>query len=90
MSKIKFLGAIEAEKLQYEKGQEFCGTPCIYIIQYNVYPGAPGSSLCAGKLNGNRTYMVEITKPMGSYHIIDGEKVSVKYRDQDFFIQEIY
>ena len=26
--------------------------------------------------------MVEITKPMGSYHIIDGEKVSVKYRGQ--------
>ena len=26
--------------------------------------------------------MVEVTKPMGSYHIIDGEKVSVKYRGQ--------
>ena len=33
--------------------------------------------------SGNRTYMVEVTKPMGSYHIIDGEKVSVKYRGQD-------
>ena len=52
-------------------------------VIHHVYPGAVGSSLCAGKLNGNRTYMVEITKPMGSYHIIDGEKVSVKYRGQD-------
>ena len=26
--------------------------------------------------------MLEVTKPMGSYHIIDGEKVSVKYRGQ--------
>ena len=26
--------------------------------------------------------MVEVSKPMGSYHIIDGEKVSVKYRGQ--------
>ena len=26
--------------------------------------------------------MVEVTKPMGSFHIIDGEKVSVKYRGQ--------
>ena len=26
--------------------------------------------------------MVEISKPMGSYHIIDGEKVSVRYRGQ--------
>ena len=48
-----------------------------------MYPGAPGSTLCAGKLNGNRTYMVEVTKPMGSFHIIDGEKVSVRYRGQD-------
>ena len=51
-------------------------------VIHHVYPGAPGSSLCAGKLNGNRSYMVEVTKPMGSYHIIDGEKVSVKYRGQ--------
>ena len=50
------------------------------FIQMN---GAPGSSLCAGKLNGNRSFMVEVTKPMGSYYIIDGEKVSVKYRGQD-------
>ena len=52
-------------------------------VIHHVYPGVAGSSLCAGKLNGNRTYMVEVTKPMGSYHIIDGEKVSVKYRGQD-------
>ena len=52
-------------------------------VIHHVYPGAPGSSLCAGKLNGNRTYMVEVTKPMGSFHIIDGEKVSVRYRGQD-------
>jgi hypothetical protein len=26
--------------------------------------------------------MVEVTKPMGSYHIIDGEKVSLRYRGQ--------
>ena len=52
-------------------------------VIHHVFPGTLGSSLCAGKLNGNRTYMVEIKKPMGSYHIIDGEKVSVKYRGQD-------
>ena len=52
-------------------------------VIHHVYPGAAGSSLCAGKMNGNRTYMVEVQKPMGSYHIIDGEKVSVKYRGQD-------
>ena len=51
-------------------------------VIHHVYPGAPGSSLCAGKLNGNRTYMMEVTKAMGSYHIIDGEKVSLKYRGQ--------
>ena len=48
-----------------------------------MYPGTPGSSLCAGKTNGNRSYMMEVTKPMGTYHIIDGEKVSIKYRGQD-------
>ena len=52
-------------------------------VIHHVYPGVAGSSLCAGKMNGNRTYMVEIQKPMGSYHIVDGEKVSVKYRGQD-------
>ena len=49
---------------------------------HHVYPGRPGSSLLAGKLNGNRSYMVEITKHMGSFHIIDGEKVSIRYRGQ--------
>ena len=52
-------------------------------IIHHVFPGAPGTSVCAGKLNGNRTFMVEIKKPMGTYHIIDGEKVSIKYRGQD-------
>ena len=52
-------------------------------VIHHVFPGVAGSSLCAGKLNGNRTYVVEVTKPMGSYHIIDGEKVSVRYRGQD-------
>ena len=51
-------------------------------VIHHVYPGVSRSSLCAGKLNGNRTYMVEVTKPMGSYHIIDGEKVIVRYRGQ--------
>ena len=51
-------------------------------VIHHVFPGETGSSLLAGKLNGNRSYMVEITKPMGSYHIIDGEKVSVKFRGQ--------
>ena len=49
---------------------------------HHVYPGRPGTSLLAGKLNGNRSYMVEISKHMGSYHIIDGEKVSIRYRGQ--------
>ena len=51
-------------------------------VIHHVFTGEPGSSLLADKLNGNRSYMVEITKPMGSYHIIDGEKVSVRYRGQ--------
>ena len=51
-------------------------------VVHHVYPGKSGSSLLAGKLNGNRSYMVEVTKHMGSYHIIDGEKVSIKYRGQ--------
>ena len=51
-------------------------------VIHHVYPGRPGSSLLAGKLNGSRSYMVEITKSMGSFHIIDGEKVSIKYRGQ--------
>ena len=51
-------------------------------VVHHVYPGKPGSSMLAGKLNGNRSYMVEVTKHMGSFHIIDGEKVSVRYRGQ--------
>ena len=51
-------------------------------VIHHVYPGEAGSTLLAGKLNGDRSYMVEILKPMGSFHIIDGEKVSVKYRGQ--------
>ena len=51
-------------------------------VIHHVIPGVSGTSLCAGKLNGTRTYMVEVTKPMGSYHIVDGEKVSVRYRGQ--------
>ena len=51
-------------------------------VIHHVFPGEAGSTLLAGKLNGNRSYMVEILKPMGSFHIIDGEKVSVKYRGQ--------
>ena len=51
-------------------------------VIYHVYPGRAGSTLLAGKLNGNRSYMVEISKHMGSFHIIDGEKVSIRYRGQ--------
>ena len=51
-------------------------------IIHHVYPGRPESSLLAGKCNGNRSYMVQIKKPMGTFHIINGEKVSVKYRGQ--------
>ena len=34
-------------------------------IVYGVYPGSPGSNILAGKLNGNRSYMVEIKKSWG-------------------------
>ena len=53
-------------------------------VIHHVFPGEPGSSLCAGKLNGNRSYVVELKVPMGSYHIIDGEKVSVRYGGQEW------
>ena len=53
-------------------------------ITHHVFPGDPGSSLLAGKLNGNRSYVVELKIPMGSYHIIDGEKVSVRYSGQEW------
>ena len=51
-------------------------------VTYGVYPGASGSSLLAGKRNGNRIYSMEVTRNIGSAHIIDGEKVSVKYPGQ--------
>ena len=51
-------------------------------VIYGVFPGAPGSTLLAGKLNGNRTYLMEVKKNIGSYHIIDGERVSIRYRGQ--------
>ena len=51
-------------------------------VTYGVYPGAPGSSLLAGKRNGNRTYSMEVKKNIGSSHIIDGEKVSIRYPGQ--------
>ena len=51
-------------------------------VIYGVYPGAPGSSLLAGKRNGNRIYSVEVKKNIGSTHIIDGEKVSIRYTGQ--------
>ena len=53
-------------------------------VIHHVFPGEPGSSLLAGKLNGNRSYWIELEKPMGSYHIIDGEKVSVRYSGQEW------
>ena len=51
-------------------------------VTYGVYPGAPGSSLLAGKRNGNRIYSMEVTKNIGSAHIIDGEKISSRYPGQ--------
>ena len=51
-------------------------------VVYGVYPGVPGSSIIAGKYNGNRSYMVEVKRNRGTYHIIDGEKVTIKYRGQ--------
>ena len=53
-------------------------------IVHHVFPGEPGTSLLAGKLNGNRSYLVDLKVPMGSYHIIDGEKVTVRYRGQEW------
>jgi hypothetical protein len=39
-------------------------------VIHHVFPGEVGSSLLAGKLNGDRSYMVEITQAMGSFHIL--------------------
>ena len=51
-------------------------------VTYGVYPGASGSSLLAGKRNGNRSFVMEVSKNIGSVHIIDGEKVSIRYPGQ--------
>ena len=53
-------------------------------VIHHVYPGEPGSSVLAGKLNGTRSYTVNLKIPMASYHIIDGEKVSVRYGGQEW------
>ena len=42
------------------------------------------NSILDGKENGTRGYFVELKRPMGSYHIIDGEKVTVRYPGQEF------
>ena len=52
-------------------------------VIYGVYPGAPGSSLLAGKRNGNRFYSMEVKRNIGSSHILDGEKVSIRYPGQE-------
>ena len=44
--------------------------------------GEPGTSLLAGKQNGACSYMMEVKKNLGTFHIIDGEKVTIKYRGQ--------
>ena len=51
-------------------------------VTYAVYPGAPGSSLLAGKRNGNRIYSMIVSRNIGSVHIIDGERVSIRYSGQ--------
>ena len=51
-------------------------------VTYSVYPGIPGSSFLAGKRNGTRVYLMEVKKNIGSTHIIDREKVSIRYPGQ--------
>ena len=53
-------------------------------VIHHVYPGKPGSSVLAGKLDGTRSYTVNLKIPMASYHIIDGEKVSFRYSGQEW------
>ena len=53
-------------------------------VFHPVFPGAPGSSLCAGKFNGNRSYSMKVKQPIGSFHIIDGEKVTIRYPGQEW------
>ena len=50
-------------------------------VIHHVWPA--NSGILAGHPTGERTFMVEVTKPIGSYHIIDGEKVVIRYRNQD-------
>ena len=47
-------------------------------VVYGVYQGVSGSSLLAGKRNSTREYTMEVMKNIGSTHIIDGERVSVR------------
>jgi hypothetical protein len=51
-------------------------------VTYGVYPGVSGSSLLAGKRNGNRIYSMAVKRNIGNTHMIDGEKVSIKYPGQ--------
>ena len=51
-------------------------------VVYGVFQGVPGSSLLAGKRNGTRIYTMEVLKNIGSTHIIDGERVSIRYPGQ--------
>ena len=54
-------------------------------VIHHVFPGEPGSSLCAGKLRGNRSYvMVELKVAMGSYHIISERMVPVSAKNTHF------
>ena len=50
-------------------------------VVYGVYEGGQGSIL-AGKRNGNRTYSVLVKRNIGSSHVIDGVKVSIRYPGQ--------
>ena len=47
-------------------------------VIHHVFQSGP----LKGLKNGIRSYMVNITKPLGSYHLIDDTKVSVRYRGQ--------
>ena len=38
-------------------------------VIHHVFPGETGSSLLAGKFNGNKSYVVELTVTMASYYI---------------------
>ena len=51
-------------------------------VRYGVYGGDPSTNLLAGKRNGDRIYTMQVHKNLGSTHIIDGERVSIKYPGQ--------